>query len=164
MCPVSLPERRTPALCEQDDIMTDTTGSLFPGGRICTAGEAAECFKGKKVNDLSGWIRVSFYAAKGRETEGCGAGAVYVPGDHDLSHAYIIIDPDVLAGLRENPKTMRRASEMISSKCENIKRLPCYERPTLYGHLNVASALEGGRLPDFFRRRFVKDNSDFIRI
>ena len=164
MCPVSLPERRTPALCEQDDIMTDTTGSLFPGGRICTAGEAAECFKGKKVNDLSGWIRVSFYAAKGRETEGCGAGAVYVPGDHDLSHAYIIIDPDVLAGLRENPKAMRRASEMISSKCENIKRLPCYERPTLYGHLNVASALEGGRLPDFFRRRFVKDNSDFIRI
>ena len=53
---------------------------------------------------------------------------------------------------------------MISSKCENIKRLPCYERPTLYGHLNVASALEGGRLPDFFRRRFGKDNSDFIRI
>lgn len=164
MCPVSLPERRTPALCEQDDIMTDTTGSLFPGGRICTAGEAAECFKGKKVNDLSGWIRVSFYAAKGRETEGCGAGAVYVPGDHDLSHAYIIIDPDVLAGLRKKPKAMMRASEMISSKCENIKRLPCYERPTLYGHLNVASALEGGRLPDFFRRRFGKDNSDFIRI
>ena len=150
--------------CKEENIMTETADSIFPGGRICTAGEAAECFKGKKVNDLSGWIRVSFYAAKGRETEGCGAGAVYVPGDHDLSHAYIIIDPDVLAGLRENPKAMRRASEMISSKCENIKRLPCYERPTLYGHLNVASALEGGRLPDFFRRRFGKDNSDFIRI
>lgn len=101
---------------------------------------------------------------KGQEAEGYGDVYVFVAGTQSLRDAYIIIDPDVLAGLRENPKAMRRASEMISSKCENIKRLPCYERPTLYGHLNVASALEGGRLPDFFRRRFGKDNSDFIRI
>jgi len=160
MCPVSLPERRTPALCEQEDIMTDTTGSLFPSGRICTAGEAAECFKGKKVNDLSGWIRVSFYAAKGRETEGCGAGAVYVPGDHDLSHAYIIIDPDVLAGLRKKPKAMMRASEMFFSECDRIRSASGTEGRPVWEPFDVASALEGGWLSDLFGSWFGKKNSD----
>ena len=150
--------------CKEENIMTETAESIFLGDRLCSAWEAAECFRGKEVNDLSDRFGISIYAARVREAEGYGDVYVFVAGTQSLRDAYIIIDPDVLAGLRENPKAMRRASEMISSKCENIKRLPCYERPTLYGHLNVASALEGGRLPDFFRRRFGKDNSDFIRI
>ena len=104
--------------------MTETADSIFLGDRLCSAWEAAECFRGKEVNDLSDRFGISIYAARVREAEGYGDVYVFVAGTQSLRDAYIIIDPDVLAGLRENPKAMRRASEMISASVKTSKGYP----------------------------------------